>query len=651
MRKVITLRALLIALLLSGAVTGAREDALARCTALIAGKNTTVDGSIIYAKTEDDTQDDIDYLWRVPRRAHEPGSVLRLHSGGTIPQVAETYAYFWDEPPGTVYSNAIVNEWGVAFGSNACSSKEDPVDEVQARGDLVERGLGFDLRFILAERSKTAREAVLLAAELLDDYGYNASGRCLNIVGPDGAWQLQMVRGKQYVARRVQDDEVALIANTYSIREVKVDDRENYVCSPRLIEYAVERGWYDPAAGEFDFARAYAPEESHTNPVNTDRHWNMARLLVEEFPITWEEAREGLLPVSVRPDRKLSVADVISIFRNHYEGTGLFSPDSVTASPHIRHTICNDRSHRTTVVQQRGDRPPEIGTLVWRALDRPCCSVFVPWYLGTTRVPEVFRKAPESFYATDKEILEYHFGVPAEAWRPNLDSSGGVFKLLTGLVDADYSNAISIVRKEWDEFEETAFRLQPEIESTALELYRNDKAVALEFLTNYSNRLAVRSFVTAKRLIREMPTSPGYYAQWGRFHFGAGDLEAALENLDKAIEIDPDFPGAQRCREWASDEIRARSAPVDLSSEVIDALTGDYGSTHVFRENGRLCLRRGSGADHLLRPISAYVFALEKPWRYRARFVTNESGDVEKLVLYSLDGWSDENAREEGVCR
>jgi hypothetical protein len=222
---------------------------------------------------------------------------------------------------------------------------------------------------------------------------------------------------------------------------------------------------------------------------------------------------------------------------------------------------------------------------------------------------------------------------------------------LTGLVDADYSNAISIVRKEWDEFEKTAFRLQPEIESTALELYRSDKAIALEFLTNYSNRLAVRSFEAAKRLIREMPPSPGYYAQWGRFHFGAGDLGAALENFDKAIEIDPDFPGPQRCREWVSDEIRARTVPVDLSPETMSALTGDYGSTHVFRENGRLCLRRGSGADHLLRPISKHVFAFEKPWRYRVRFVTNESGDIEKLVLYSLDGWSEENVREEGVRR
>ena len=221
-------------------------DAWCNCTALIAGRGTTVDGSILFAKSEDDRPESIDFLWLIPRHRHAPGSMLRLENGGAIPQVAETYAYMWDQGPGTSFSNNVVNEWGVAIGSNACLSREDPVEDVAARGDIVDGGLAFELRMILAERARTAREAVEIATGLLDRYGYNASGRCLHIVGPAEAWQLQMVRGKQYVARRVRDDEVAIIANTYSIREVDFDDRENFVCSPRLVEYAVERGWFDP---------------------------------------------------------------------------------------------------------------------------------------------------------------------------------------------------------------------------------------------------------------------------------------------------------------------------------------------------------------------------------------------------------------------
>lgn len=648
MKKAIPITLLLLALLVVATTAASHDDAtLKGCTALIAGNKTTVDGSILYVKTEDDSRDDIDYLWYVPRRKHKPGSVIRLHNGGTIPQVAETYAYFWDECPGTAYSNAILNEWGVAFGSNACSSKEDPVEEVEARGDLVDGGLGFELRMILAERSKTAREAVLLAAELLDAYGYNASGRNLNIVGPKEAWQLQMVRGKQYVARRVRDEEVSLIANTYSIREVDVNDPEYFVCSPRLIEYAIERGWYDPdSSGVFDFAGAYAPNEWYTNPSNTDRHWDMARLLAKDFPITWEDARTGVLPVSVQPDRKLTLGDVMAIFRDHNEGTDLYRPDSSTTSPHVGPTICNNGSHRTTIVQQRSALPPEIGTIVWRSLDRPCASVFVPWYLGVTRIPGVFRNAPESFYATEKDILDYHFHMPAGAWKPDLESSGSVFKLLTSLVDADYLNTIAIVRKEWDAFEEAAFRLQPEIEETALDLYRKDRALAREFLTAYSNGLATRSFETAKQLIRELPPSPGHYVQWGLFHYGAGELVPALENIDKALELDPGDPEAKRCREWVSDEMQAETDPIALSRERLDAFVGKYGPNHIIRENDRLCLQR-DGVRHVLRPIAEDTFRIEKYWRYRARFVADGAGRVEKLVFYSLEGWSYETTRDE----
>jgi len=646
MRKAIPITLLLLLVSAFLAAASAHDGGVGGCTALIAGKGTTVDGSILYAKTEDDGRDDIDYLWYVPRRSHKPGSVVRLHNGGTIPQVSETYAYLWDEPPGTAYSNALVNEWGVALGSNACSSKEDPVGEVEARGNLVDGGLGFDLRVLLAERAKTAREAVLLAAELLDTYGYNASGRNLNIVGPKEAWQLQMVRGKQYVARRVRDDEVALIANTYSIRNVDTDDSENFICSPRLIEYAVERGWYDPESGPFDFAAVYAPESSHKNPRNTDRHWNMARLLVEDFPITWEEARTGVLPVSVKPDQKLLPGDVMAIFRSHYEGTDLFNPESATTSPHVGATICNDRSHRTTVVQQREDLPPEIGTVIWRALDRPCASVFVPWYLGVTEIPEAFHHAPEMFYSTEKDLLDYHFGMPPETWRPNLESSGGVFKLLTSLVDGDYVNTIGIVREEWDAFEEAMFLVQPGVEKTALELYQWDRGLALEFLTGYVNGAATRSLEKARKLIEDLPPSPGYYVQWGLFHYGAGDLDSAIEMIDKALEVDPANEEAKRCLEWVNDEVRAEADPITLSRERIDAFAGDYGSYHVTFEDSRLHLQRDGGEKHLLRPITSDTFRTEKFWRYRVRFVGEGTGPAERLVIYTFEGRSDEHVRD-----
>jgi dipeptidase len=477
------------------------------CTTFIAGRGTTEDGSIIFAKTEDDRPGYVDYLWYIPPAEHNEGSTIKLTGGGEIPQVNKTYGYFWDQPPGTEYSNAVVNQWGLALGSDACPSREDSIEEVEKRGDIVNGGIGWRLRIILAERCKTAREAVELAAELLDRYGYRGSGRTLDIVGTKEAWILQMVRGKQYVARRVRDDEVIPIANTYTIRDVDMDDRDNFICSPGLVDYAIKRGWYDPERdGEFDFAETYANPDVRTDIRNTRRQWIMAKMVDPDFPLSVEEADSGKMPVSVKPDRKITVKDAMDIMRNHYEGTSLDDSDGYSRSPHRNKSrpICTYATHRTTVIQQREWMPADIGTVIWRALYEPCSSGFVPWYLCAKDIPLAFRKAPVSLYQTEGDLYDYHFNMPDEIKELDLSSASCLFGLMAGLVDVDYKNVIDYVQNRWGEFEHYQFEIQDEIEETALELYREDQDAATAYLTDYTRSRAVRSLEIARSIIEKL---------------------------------------------------------------------------------------------------------------------------------------------------
>jgi dipeptidase len=236
----------------------------------------------------------------------------------------------------------------------------------------------------------------------------------------------------------------------------------------------------------------------------------------------------------VKPDRKLSVREIAAIFRDHFEGTTLDSTDSYRISPHrspVR-SICCDASHRTTIIQQRDWMPPEIGTVVWRALEPPCLSVFVPWYLGITRIPAAFQAAPERADTTHFDRLFYHFALPgtstvgtttvyaapgsaasgaAAAGAGGVttaaavpEASGDVFKLLGNLVDENYRERIGRVGKVWEDFEAEEYAMQPAVEETALRLFEQDTALAREFLTLYSNALAEKSLGTAKVLIGEM---------------------------------------------------------------------------------------------------------------------------------------------------
>lgn len=477
------------------------------CSTLIAGKKTTKDGSILFAKTEDDRPGDVDYLWFVPAKIHSAKSMIRLRGGGKIPQALKTYGYFWDQCPGTEYSSALINEWGIAFGSDACSSREDPVEELEKQGDIVNGGIGWRLRFILAERCKTAREAVELAAKLLNKYGYRGSGRNLSIVGPKEAWILQMVRGKHYVARRVEDDEVVPIPNVYTIRQVDMNDRDRFICSPDLIRYAIRRGWYQPKRdGAFDFAKTYAHRAAFTSKKNTRRFWMMAKMVNQNFPLTWKDADEGKMPVSIKPDRKLSLKDVFGILRNHFEGTTLDSSRGYAISPHKNENrpVCVSANHRTTVIQQRDWLPIKIGTVVWRALYPPCSSGFVPWYLGVRDIPKAFRKAPENLYSTNKSLYDFHFHESETLRKIDMDSASCVFGVMAGLVDVDYKNVIHYVQNQWEVFERYQFDMQPVIEKTALELYQKNKKLAIRYLCAYTHERAARSLTIARSIINTL---------------------------------------------------------------------------------------------------------------------------------------------------
>ncbi|MCK4837000.1 MAG: C69 family dipeptidase, partial [Candidatus Aminicenantes bacterium] len=373
---------------------------------------------------------------------------------------------------------------------------------------------------------------VELAARLLGRYGYRGSGRNLSIVGPREAWILQMVRGKQYVARKVGDDEVVPVPNAYTIREVDMNDRDRFICSPDLIKYSIKRSWYDPKKdGKFDFARAYSHPEALVSKQNTRRHWMMARMVNRTFPLTWKEADKGRMPVSIKPDRKLGLEDIFAIFRTHFEGTELDTSNEYTTSPHrnSNRPVCVSASHRTTVVQQRDWLPREIGTVVWRALYPPCSSGFVPWYLGVRDIPEAFRKAPKSLLSTRENLYDFHFSEIDEIRKIDLNSASCVFGIVAGLVDADYKNVIQYVQHHWKQFETYQFDMQPLIEKTALDLYQKDQAKAIRYLSAYTHARASRSLDIARSLLNTLQHRLWNARQGTQLHFKINLSPAVLK--------------------------------------------------------------------------------------------------------------------------
>ncbi len=486
-------------------------DTAGDCFAVLVGKKASADGSVLFGHNEQNGGRRIINYWYVPRMQHPEGTEVVLKNGGRLPQVEETYAMLWLQNPEVEFGDSYFNEWGVAVSSDACPTREDSYSELAERGDITDGGIGYMLRRLVAQRAKTAREGVRIAGGLLNRFGYTSSGRSLIIADPDEAWVVGIARGKHWIAQRCPDDEVVLLPNIHIIGpEADLQDKENVMASPGLVEYAVERGWYDPTGGHpFSFKDVYgAPprEKSFRAQYGVDpRQW-YAQGLVKGEQIDLDAVES--LPFSVQPGSKMTVASVAEVLRSHLEGTEFETTENGQAgSPHkIRSPaarICGPTTQEGAVYQLRNWMPAEIGCVAWRALAAPCTSVLTPWYLGMTAVPPRYQKPGDVREELD---IHKHFNYPKERFDFDPDFAFDVFNALENLVDEDYKRAVKIVRAEWDAFEKHQFAVQEAVEETALKLHQQDPDLAAAFLTDYSVSRAALALLKAEELVNQLKT-------------------------------------------------------------------------------------------------------------------------------------------------
>jgi len=481
----------------------------ADCFTVLVGKKASADGSVLFGHNEQNGGRRIVNYRYIPRIKHKPGEVVILKNGGILPEVSETYAMLWLENPGVEFGDSYFNEWGVVVGSDGCQTREDSFKKLVERGEIIDGGIGYMLRRIVAQRAKTAREGVNIAGNLIEQFGYSSSGRSLIIADAQEAWVMSIARGKHWIAQRCPDDEVVLLPNLHVIGpEADLNDKDNVLASPDIIEYAEKRGWYGPKSGRpFSFRKAFnsPPRKgSFREKYGVDpRQWYAQSLVIGNFI---ELPVEEQLHFSVKPFHLMTVKDVAKILRSHLEGTDFDTSNKYRkTSPHkmkgIGVSICSTATQEGAVYQLRSWMPREIGCLVWRATAAPCSSVFTPWYLGMKEIPKAYYK-PGDF---KKQIeLKYHFNYPAEKFVFDSEFAFDIFNELEGLVDIDYKRAIKFVRKTWHPFEDYQFAYQPLIEEVALKLFEKDENLARKFLEDYSYSRALFALEKAKELISNL---------------------------------------------------------------------------------------------------------------------------------------------------
>ena len=478
-------------------MAAAVADALA-CTNLIVGKNVSADGSTIISYSAD-SYSLFGELYHYPAGLHKKGTMINVYEWdtgkylGQIEQARQTY---------NVVGN--MNEFQLTIGETTFGGRPELVDTtgVIDYGSLIYLGL---------QRSRTAREAIKVMTDLVQEYGYCSSGESFTIADPNEVWIMEMigkgpgVRGAVWVAVRVPDDCISAHANHSRIHQFDTSDKENCMYAPDVISFAREKGYFNGVNKDFSFSKAYAPLDFGARRYCEARVWSYFNMFTdrgEELLPYIQGTTDEPMPLYVKPNRKISVQDVKNAMRDHYEGTALDITKDFGAGPY--HTpyrlsplefevngqkyfnerpISTQQSGFVFVAQMRESLPDAVGGVLWFGLDDANMTVFTPVYCCATRVPECYTRVDGADYITF-------------SWK----SSFWVFNWIANMVYPRYDLMIDDVRAVQTEIETTFNQAQEGIEAVAVKMLETDPDKAKEFLTNYTVMTAQSTHDAWKRL-------------------------------------------------------------------------------------------------------------------------------------------------------
>ncbi|CEM63014.1 putative dipeptidase B (fragment) [Treponema phagedenis] len=228
------------------------------CTGFIAGKDITVDGSRIVARTED-LGGAHNKTFIVYPRKENPAPVMFKDTTGfkiKLPKISYKYTAICDaEQSEGIYDEVGFNEYGVAISATVSAS---PNETVLKHDPLVETGLTeASLTTVVLPYVKTARETVERVAKIVDEHGA-AEGNIIFFSDDKDIWYMEILSGHQYVAVKAPSNCYAVIPNCFLLGEINVSDTENVIASKNLINLPKEKGFYKEVNRSFHIAETYA---------------------------------------------------------------------------------------------------------------------------------------------------------------------------------------------------------------------------------------------------------------------------------------------------------------------------------------------------------------------------------------------------------
>lgn len=483
------------------------------CTSYLVTKGASVDGSTMISYAADSHIRYGELYFRQGGK-NEPGSLVDVRSRSTnrlitqIPQAPETYTVV-----------GYMNEHQVSLGESTFGGRR----ELQDSTGLMDYAA---LMFIALDRSRTAREAIRVIAELVEKYGYHSSGQSFSIADKHEVWIMEMIgkgtrmvnnrrtrsvenadKGAVWVAVRIPDGYISAHANharimqfplhngktSINCKNLKLIDNPEVevVHSTDVIDFARRKGYYLGSNEEFSFSDVYAPVDFESARFCEMRVWSFFRKFSSQME-QYEQYAAGYdlknrMPLYIKPDRKLSVQDLIFSKRDHMQDTEYCMTQDAGAGPHglpyrwrpltweyegreyfHERVTATQQTGFSYITQARSWLPDPIGGISWFGVDDTGTTVYVPMYCGMLQAPETFAEG-------NGDILTY---TPTSAF--------WAFNKVANFAYLRYDLMSVDIRKLQSTLENRFFSLVPETDKKALALFETNPMQARRVLTDFS---------------------------------------------------------------------------------------------------------------------------------------------------------------------
>lgn len=364
------------------------------CTTILVGKNATIDGSTMIARSEDGGRVIVPESFEVVNPADQPRHYTSVISKQKIDDadLAGEVLRYTSAPDAKrdkgIWAAAGINSANIAMTATETITTNARIQGVDPLLDPSEGGLGEeDFVTLTLPYIHTPEEGVKRVGYLLEKYGtYEMNGMAFS--DHDHIWYLETVGGHHWIARRIPDDAYVVAPNRLNIDKFRFDDPD-FMASADLKDL-IETYHLNPDREGYNMRHIFGSSTIKDAHYNNPRAWYLHNFFNPEFG---GQPGDQEQPFICYANRKISIEDIKWAESSHYQDTpyDAYGDQGTAEQKKTFRPVGINRNFETHILQIRNDVPAPLAGVQWLAFGPNTFNTMVPFYTNITDTPACFK--------------------------------------------------------------------------------------------------------------------------------------------------------------------------------------------------------------------------------------------------------------------